>query len=131
MSDTNNRVGRCGARPVGRRTERVVAGLYDPRVLAYVFWHVPSPASPSPTTRRGSRAFHDALRADAPAGLGPTATVALGAVPWLGGAAGYEDWYLVEDFAALGTLNAAAVVGREQARRTTRRRPRRTPASRG
>jgi hypothetical protein len=32
-------------------------------------------------------------------------------VPWLDGAAGYEDWYLVDDFAALGTLNHAAVHG--------------------
>ena len=31
-------------------------------------------------------------------------------VPWLGeGGAGYEDWYVLEDFNALGVLNEAAV----------------------
>ena len=84
-------------------------------MLAYVFWHVPSPAVAAADYEARLRAFHDALRAGAPAGLGPTATVALAAVPWLGGAAGYEDWYLVEDFAALGTLNAAAVSGARRA----------------
>ena len=82
-------------------------------MLAYVFWHVPSPAAAGYEARLD--AFHVALRADAPAGLGQTATVALAEVPWLGGAAGYEDWYLVEDFAALGTLNAAAVSGASRA----------------
>ena len=61
------------------------------------------------------RAFHAALRAGGPAGLGPSASVALGEVPWLGGSAGYEDWYLVEDWAALGALNAAAVSGTRRA----------------
>jgi hypothetical protein len=59
--------------------------------------------------------FHAALRADPPPGMGLTATVGLDAIPWLGGAAGYEDWYLVEDFGALGGLNAAAVSGSRKA----------------
>jgi hypothetical protein len=80
-------------------------------VLAYVFWHVPSQAVAAADYEARLAAFHAGLRADAPAGLGRTATVALGAVPWLAGAAGYEDWYLVEDFAALGVLNRAAVSG--------------------
>jgi len=84
---------------------------YDPRVLAYVFWHVPSEAVAAPDYEARLAGFHAALRSSAPAGLGRTATVALGAVPWLGGGAGYEDWYLVEDFAALGTINHAAVAG--------------------
>ena len=56
-------------------------------------------------------AFHAALRSEPSPGLGPTITVGLAAVPWLGDAPGYEDWYLVDDFAALGELNAAAVSG--------------------
>lgn len=84
-------------------------------MLAYVFWHVPAAAVAAADYEARLGAFHDRLRAGAPAGLGQTAAVALAEVPWLGGAAGYEDWYLVEDFAALGTLNAAAVSGARRA----------------
>ena len=108
----NNRVRRYGAGLVRWRAER---SGYDRRVLAYVFWHVTTPAVSVADYEARLGAFHDGLRAGAPAGLGQTATVALGAVPWLGGGAGYEDWYLVEDFAALGTLNAAAVSGAPKA----------------
>ena len=80
-------------------------------MLAYVFWHVPVPGAERGEYEGQLAAFHDRLRETAPSPLGPTATVALEAVPWLGGAAGYEDWYLVEDFAALGWLNEAAVSG--------------------
>lgn len=80
-------------------------------MLAYVFWHVPAAEVATDDYEARLAAFHAELRAGAPAGLGRTATVALRAVPWLGGAAGYEDWYLVEDFAALGALNQAAVSG--------------------
>ena len=80
-------------------------------MLAYVFWHVPA-ADVSPADYEARLAsFHAELRSGEPAWLGPTTTVALPAAPWLEGAAGYEDWYLVEDFAALGTLNAGAVSG--------------------
>ena len=89
--------------------------VYDPRVLAYVFWHVPSTDVTAGDYEQRLAAFHEKLRGARTAGLGPTATVALGDVPWLGGAAGYEDWYLVEDFAALGALNAAAVSGTRKA----------------
>lgn len=79
-------------------------------MVAYVFWHVPAAVAAGGYEERLA-AFHAALRADAPEGLGPTATFALDAVPWLGAAPGYEDWYLVDGFAALGTLNVAAVSG--------------------
>jgi hypothetical protein len=82
-------------------------------MLAYVFWHVPavSTAAYEPLLA----AFHAALRAEPPAGLGPSATVGLERIPWLDGRAGYEDWYLVEDFAGLGRLNEAAVRGGRRA----------------
>jgi len=80
-------------------------------VLAYVFWHVPAPDVHAADYEARLSAFHAALRAERPGGLGLTATVALREIPWLGDAAGYEDWYLVDDFAALGILNAAAVSG--------------------
>jgi len=86
-----------------------------PFVLAYVFWHVRAADVATANYEARLAAFHASLRDGAPAGMGSTAAVALDAVPWLGGQAGYEDWYLVEDFAALGTLNAAAVSGARQA----------------
>jgi hypothetical protein len=78
-------------------------------VLAYVFWHVPQSGVAANDYEERVTAFHTALRGERPTGLGLTATVALDAIPWLEGASGYEDWYLVEDFATLGLLNAAAV----------------------
>jgi hypothetical protein len=80
-------------------------------VLAYVFWHVPERGVATADYEARLGAFHAALHGERPPGLALTATVALDAIPWLDGAAGYEDWYLVEDFAALGVLNAAAVSG--------------------
>jgi hypothetical protein len=80
-------------------------------VLAYVFWHVPASGVSAADYEARLGAFHGSLRAGEPEWLGLTATFALAAVPWLGSVAGYEDWYLVADFAALGTLNAAAVSG--------------------
>jgi hypothetical protein len=74
-------------------------------LLAYVFWHVP--ASGAPDYEQRLRAFHASLRGE----FERSTTFALPAVPWLGGATGYEDWYLVDDFAALGRLNEVAVTG--------------------
>jgi hypothetical protein len=84
-------------------------------MLAYVFWHVAAAGFAAEEYEARLAEFHAALRADAPPGMGLTATVGLDAIPWLGGAAGYEDWYLVEDFAALGALNVAAVSGSRKA----------------
>ena len=84
-------------------------------MLAYVFWHVAAPGLGAADYEARLAGFHAALRADAPPGLGLTATVGLDAIPWLGGEPGYEDWYLVEDFAALGALNVAAVSGSRKA----------------
>jgi hypothetical protein len=78
-------------------------------MLAYVFWHRPAAGAAGYEERLAG--FHAVLREAAPPWLGPTATFGLDSVPWLGGAPGYEDWYLVDDFAALGELNAAAVSG--------------------
>jgi hypothetical protein len=78
-------------------------------LLAYVFWHLPGHAIAGYEERL--RAFHDSLRGE----LGRSTTFALPAVPWLGGAPGYEDWYLVDDFAALGRLNEVAVTGARKA----------------
>jgi hypothetical protein len=78
-------------------------------VLAYVFWHRPKPAAVG--YERALRRFLADLQVTGMPGLGPVAGFAVGPLPWLPGGSGdgYEDWYLVDDFAALGRLNVTAV----------------------
>jgi hypothetical protein len=87
-------------------------------VLAYVFWHRPRGHVAPAHYEAGLARFHAALAAHPPEGLRESLFARLDAAPWLGAADGpaYEDWYLVEDWTALGRLNDAAVHG-----------PRRTP----
>jgi hypothetical protein len=73
-------------------------------VLAYLFWH--QPAAGTKDYERRLAEFHERLRADPPAGFAGSAAFTVD-VPWMGPA--YEDWYLLEDWTALGVLNAAAV----------------------
>jgi hypothetical protein len=83
-------------------------------VLVYLFWHTLRGAD----TDRYERAlvtFHDALAAAPPTGFVRSWTVQVDAPPWLpDGPAHYLDWYMVDDFAGLGTLNEAAVTGTRQ-----------------
>ncbi|MEX0894077.1 MAG: hypothetical protein WEB88_18045, partial [Gemmatimonadota bacterium] len=74
-------------------------------MLAYTFWHWPRAGVAPADYERRQAAFHQALAEHPPAGFLGSATAAVTA-PW---ADGYEDWYRVEDYAALGTLNEAAV----------------------
>jgi hypothetical protein len=90
-------------------------------VLAYVFWHRPREDSARESYEQAELAFHRSLARARPAGLRGTAVFRVAELPWLppgptdGGSgevraeAGYEDWYLVEDYTALGILNEAAV----------------------
>lgn len=72
-------------------------------MLAYVFWH--SPASTDAGTYEARlRAFHERMTADPPAGYRGSAAFRV--------ADGYEDWYLVDDWTALGVLNDAAIDAR-------------------
>jgi hypothetical protein len=80
-------------------------------MLGYVFWHAPKEGVASPAYRDALSAFHRALNAHPPAGFRGSASFALSACPWLPAGEAFEDWYLVEDFAALGVLNEAAVAG--------------------
>src|SRR4051794_21768971 len=75
-------------------------------MLAYVFWHRGAGAAYRPALT----AFHAALAAAPPAGFARSYAFRLDVAPWLAGDGdAYEDWYLVDDWAALGTLNDAAV----------------------
>jgi hypothetical protein len=76
--------------------------------VAYVFWHRPG-AGVVPEEYEGwLERFHGRLAAVPIAGFGRSYTLRVPELGWLAGG-GYEDWYLVADFAALGELNRAAV----------------------
>jgi hypothetical protein len=80
-------------------------------MLAYVFWHEPRPEVDVDHYVGQLQAFHRALAAAPPPSFLRSWSVRLDAAPWDSGPARapFEDWYLVEDWAALGTLNDAAV----------------------
>jgi hypothetical protein len=89
-------------------------------VLAYLFWHRPRDPSANEAYEQAQVCFHRSLARSPPVGLLGSATFRVPGPPWLrpsgepgqeqdSEAAAYEDWYLVEDYAALGVLNEAAV----------------------
>lgn len=75
-------------------------------MLAYVFWHRPAPAVDRAAYEDALLRFHAALAGRPPQGFRGSAVFDRAALPWFDG---YEDWYLVADWAALGVLNAGAV----------------------
>ena len=85
-------------------------------MLAYIFWHWPERGAELANYERAMLDFHAALKTQAPAGFDASWTFRPSSLPWLpSDARPYEDWYLVEDFAALGPLNEQAVAGRAKA----------------
>lgn len=90
-------------------------------MLAYVFWHRPQHPGASTVYEEALVAFHRSLARSLPVGTLGSATFRARELPWLASVqadgqdpgvsvtGGYEDWYLLEDFAALGVLNEAAV----------------------
>jgi hypothetical protein len=107
-------------------------------LLAYLLWHRPADGIEQEAYERASEGFHRSLHHAPPAGFWGSAVFRVDELTWLdggghgldGGAgepggsavdmpagtagerdgrAGYEDWYLVDDFAALGVLNEVAV----------------------
>ena len=78
-------------------------------MLAYVFWHRPAEGIAQDRYEAALTRFHRSLHAHPPAGFVRSACLRAAAIAWMGGGDGYEDWYVVEDFAALGVLNEAAV----------------------
>jgi hypothetical protein len=79
-------------------------------MLAYVFWHWPRPGVDGHDYRERLARFHRALASSAPAGFHGSRAFDVGAVPGIATASGLvEDWYFVDDFAALGVINEAAV----------------------
>jgi hypothetical protein len=86
-------------------------------VLAYLSWHRPAPATDAPAYERALEQFHRSLAHRPPSGFRGSATFRVTELPWLPSphdgsppaGAGYEDWYLLDDWAALGVLEEAAV----------------------
>lgn len=77
-------------------------------LLVYLFWHQPAADQPLQGYEQALIAFHQRLRDVAVPGLVASGSARVGGLPWMAGA-GYEDWYAVEDYRALGVLNDAAV----------------------
>jgi hypothetical protein len=79
-------------------------------MLAYLFWHEPGPDVDRDRYVALLQAFHRALQAAPPPSFRGSWSVALDTAPWeRGPREPFEDWYLVGEWAALGTLNEAAV----------------------
>jgi hypothetical protein len=79
-------------------------------MLAYVFWHWPTPSSGEKEAYEDAqRRFHASLADLKPKGLVRSWSYELDRAPWLSATPQYEDWYLLEGSGALDTLNAAAV----------------------
>jgi hypothetical protein len=84
-------------------------------MLAYVFWHWRRPDVPAAAYEALQRRFHAALEVAPPAGFIGSRSVAIAGAPWAaGGGEAYEDWYLVDGWAGLDPLNAAAVSASRQ-----------------
>lgn len=80
-------------------------------MLAYLFWHAPAAGEDRASYEAALLAFQAELTRVGPPGLLSARTARVDSLPWLAGP-GYEDCYVVADYAALGELNAAAVDAR-------------------
>lgn len=85
-------------------------------MLAYVFWHWPRATVTPGEYEARQRAFHAALASSPPEGFERSSCARVAGAPWAaGGAAAYEDWYLIESFMALGVLKDGAISASRQA----------------
>ncbi|MBT0773827.1 hypothetical protein KIH74_33085 [Kineosporia sp. J2-2] len=79
--------------------------------LAYTFWHRPQTGIGAEGYERDLALFHERLAmlggGQVP-GFAGSYSLRVPPLPWQD-SEGYEDWYLVDDFAALGVLAEAAV----------------------
>lgn len=77
-------------------------------MIAYVFWHWPARED---GYEDALVAFHRALALHPCKGFRGSRSARIGRRPWLEVPRAYEDWYLLDDFTALGQLNDAAISG--------------------
>lgn len=79
-------------------------------MLAYVFWHRRPEGQGREAYEAALVAFHASLAESPSDGFEGSAAFAIEGAPWIQGElGGYQDWYLVRNWAALGTLNRNAV----------------------
>lgn len=91
-------------------------------MLAYLSWHRPAAGVEQQRYEQALEHFHRSLAHRPPSGFHRSATVRLPELPWVAPVAavapepeqpvvlaGYEDWYLIDDWAAVGVLEEAAV----------------------
>ncbi len=80
-------------------------------MLAYVSWHRPGAGIDEHTYEDALERFHASLARRPPSGFNGSAVFRAPAIPWLAGGPqpGYEDWYLLDGWSALGVLEEAAV----------------------
>jgi hypothetical protein len=84
-------------------------------VLAYVAWHRPAAGVDAGAYERALEGFHRSLARVPPSGFEGSGAFRVAGLPWIAdepgvsAGAGYEDWYLVDSWSALGVLEEAAV----------------------
>jgi hypothetical protein len=79
-------------------------------MLAYVFWHRPATGVATEDYEQALTHFHASLARERPSGLIGSVSLRADELAWLSGeGAGYEDWYLLESWSAVGVLEVAAV----------------------
>jgi len=87
-------------------------GVVGAEPLAYVFWHWRQMEFDAAVYEDRQARFHRALREEPPDGFRGSASARVTGLPWAaGGGEAYEDWYVLDGFAALGALNSGAVSG--------------------
>ena len=81
-------------------------------MLAYVFWHQRSTMITREEYQAKLHTFHQILQTRQPQGFVCSLVLEMPHLPWMPAESeSYEDWYLVENSAALDPLDEAAVTG--------------------
>jgi hypothetical protein len=84
-------------------------------MLAYISWHRAAVGVEAGAYEQALERFHRSLAHRPPSGFHGSSAFRLSELPWLAPLAGaelapgYEDWYLLDDWTAVGVLEEAAV----------------------